>query len=138
MKPPLPRIRFWLVVIIIGLVISGITAFPLLHELNLLSRMLVGGDASWNPSDHSGLAHWILFVRQGLEDTYQNYPFVAYGTDWLAFGHLVIALFFIPPCSDPVRYVGNIKMGMIACVGVFALALICGPIRGIPFLLEAH
>ena len=133
MKPPLTRIRFWLIVIIVGLVISGVTAFPLRHELNLLSTWLVGADASWNPADHSGLAHWILLVREGLEVTYQKYHFIAYGTDWLAFGHLVIALFFIPPYKDPVRYIGNIHMGILACFGIFALALICGPIRGIPF-----
>jgi len=30
----------------------------------------VAADASWNPEDHTGLAHWILFVREGLETTY--------------------------------------------------------------------
>ena len=129
MKPPLTRIRFWLIVIIVGLVISGVTAFPLRHELNLLSTWLVGADASWNPADHSGLAHWTLLVREGLEVTYQKYHFIAYGTDWLAFGHLVIALFFIPPYKDPVRYIGNIHIGILACFGIFALALICGDVQ---------
>ena len=31
-------------------------------------------------------------VRDALNDTYSRYPFIAYGTDWLAFGHFVIAL----------------------------------------------
>ena len=30
-------------------------------------------------------------------------------------------------------YLGNIHMGIVVYFGVFALALICGPIRGIPF-----
>lgn len=70
MKSPLIRLRFWPVVIIVGLVLSGVTAFPLMRELNLLSKRQVGADASWNPEDHTGLAHWILFVREGLETTY--------------------------------------------------------------------
>ncbi len=34
---------------------------------------------------------------------------------------------------DPVRNIWIVEAGMIACVGVIPLALICGPIRGIPF-----
>jgi len=58
---------------------------------------------------------------------------MAYGTDWLAFGHLVIATAFIGPLRDPVRNKWIIDWGLIACVGVLPLALICGPLRGIPF-----
>jgi len=72
-------------------------------------------------------------VREGLTVTYSNYPFIAYGTDWLAFGHLIIALFFIGPLIDPVRNIWVIYTGLIACVAVIPLALICGPIREIPF-----
>jgi hypothetical protein len=57
---------------------------------------------------------------------------MAYGTDWLAFGHLAIALFFIGPLIDPARNIWVIQAGLIACVAVIPLALICGPIRGIP------
>ncbi|MEM7385426.1 MAG: hypothetical protein AAF514_10820, partial [Verrucomicrobiota bacterium] len=119
--------------VIIGLVLSGLTAFPLKWELDLLARLLVGTNNSWNPDHYAGLARWILRVREGLENTYHSYPFIAYGTDWLAFGHLVIALFFIPVWRDPVRYRGTILAGIASCVLVVPLALICGPIRGIPF-----
>lgn len=132
---PLPahrrEIRFWLGFVIFGLVASGVTAFPLLFELNLLCGWIVG-DGSLDPASHTGLKHWLLYVRQGLEYNHQNYPFIAYGTDWLAFGHLVLALFFIPPMREPFGYRENIRMGMIACIGVWFLAFICGPIRGIP------
>jgi hypothetical protein len=33
---------------------------------------------------------------------------------------------------DPVRNIWVVEFGMIACVGIIPLALICGPIRGIP------
>jgi hypothetical protein len=31
------------------------------------------------------------------------HPWLAYGTDWLAFAHIVIAVFFIGPFVDPVQ-----------------------------------
>ena len=125
-------IRFLMILFITGLVLSGITAFPLLRELNVLCSLLGVGDAQ-SPIGHSGLAWWILRVREGLIVTYSNYPFIAYGTDWLAFGHLIIAAFFIGPLIDPVRNIWVIRVGLIACVAVIPLALICGPIREIPF-----
>jgi hypothetical protein len=116
------RIRFWLIVFMVGLVLSGATAFPLVHELR------------WVDSLHlPGVGEWISRCRQGLEATDARYPFILYGTDWLAFAHLVIAVAFYGPYRDPVRNVWVIEFGMIACVGIIPLALICGPIRGIPF-----
>jgi hypothetical protein len=129
---PLTKIRLYLAVFIAGLVGSGITAFPLLYELNILCRLLGVADVH-SASGYSGLTRWILHVREGLMVTYRQYPFVAYGTDWLAFGHIVIAIFFIGPLIDPVRNIWVIQAGLIACVAVLPLALICGPIREIPF-----
>jgi len=57
---------------------------------------------------------------------------MAYGTDWLAFAHIVIAIAFIGPLRDPVRNIWIVQWGMIACVLVIPLALIAGPNRGIP------
>lgn len=128
----LKQIRIAVGIVIFGLVISGVTAFPLLHELNLLCFLFVG-ESRYQPELHSGLAHWLLTVREGLEVTYEKYPFIAYGTDWLAFAHLTIALFFILPWRDPVRYQGVLKVGIVASLGVIPLALICGSLRGIPF-----
>jgi hypothetical protein len=59
--------------------------------------------------------------------------FLAYGTDWLAFAHLVIAVAFIGPLRDPVRNKWVLTFGVIACAGVVPLALIAGCVRGIPF-----
>jgi hypothetical protein len=72
-------------------------------------------------------------VRQGLDDADATHPFVLYGTDWLAFAHLVIAVAFYGPYRDPVRNIWVVEFAMIACAGIIPLALICGPIRGIPF-----
>lgn len=129
----LKRIRFLTIIVIAGLILSGVTAFPLLAELEWMISMVLETGASRNPEDYEGLIFWLLRVREGLEVTYRNYTFIAYGTDWLAFGHIVIALFFILPFRNPVRYVGVFKVGIAACVLVVPLALICGAIREIPF-----
>jgi hypothetical protein len=129
------RVRGLLIVFIVALLFSGITAFPLEWELNLLNS-LVNSAKSPLPALWPGLAHWIAFVNTGLQDTYQQYPFMAYGTDWLAFAHIVIAVAFWGPLKDPVRNIWVIEFGLIACVLVIPLALICGPIRGIPFFWQ--
>ena len=128
---PLRRIRFWLAVFIAGLVLSGITAFPLQTELGWLVALLHG---SWlRPiAEFSHLLPWVERVNGALSETNRNYPFLAYGTDWLAFAHLVLAVAFIGPWIDPVRNKWVITFGLIACAGVIPLALIAGPIRGIP------
>jgi hypothetical protein len=119
------RIRIWLVIFIVGLALSGITAFPIESEMAFLAR-------------HSGLfpaavADWINTVYKAVKKTNEHYPYLAYGTDWLAFGHLVIATVFIGPLINPVKNVWVLQFGMIACVMVFPLAFIAGPIRHIPF-----
>jgi hypothetical protein len=125
------RYRLVLGVFIAGLVLSGVTAFPLLHELELLARMLgIPSDAA--AGSQTGLSFWIATVRDGLRATHAAHPWLAYGTDWLAFAHIIIALFFIGPWRDPVPNAWVLKTGLVACLGVFFLALICGPIRGIP------
>jgi hypothetical protein len=125
----LRHIRIWLVIFIAGLVVSGLTAFPLETELRILASILPGADQPHPP----GLTAWILNVRDALAATNRAYPFLAYGTDWLAFAHLMIAVAFIGPLRDPVKNVWVVDFGLIACAGVIPLALIAGEIRGIPW-----
>ncbi|HEY5380957.1 MAG TPA: hypothetical protein VIJ65_01775 [Acidobacteriaceae bacterium] len=125
----LSSIRVWLAIIILSLFLSGVTAFPLQHELDLVVRI----SAHLRLAEHApALNGWLLRVDHALADTNARYPFLAYGTDWLAFAHIVLAILFIGPWLDPVRNKWVVTFGLIACVGVFALALIAGPIRGIP------
>ncbi|WP_326657593.1 hypothetical protein [Streptomyces sp. NBC_00385] len=126
------RIRVWLAVFIVCLVLSGLTAFPLVHELRWAEDLL-SSPASPVPEHFPALMEWITRVRTGIDTADAEYPFVLYGTDWLAFAHLVIAVAFYGPYRDPVRNIWVIEFGMIACAGIVPLALICGPIRDIPF-----
>lgn len=126
------RFRIAMLLFMAGLLASGITAFPLLWELRLLTQILGVGDAP-GPDGYTGLPFWILTVRHGLEATYSHYPWIAYGTDWLAFGHIAIAVFFIGPLLNPGASRANLYAGLVACAGVVPLALIAGPLRAIPF-----
>jgi hypothetical protein len=130
-RRPLVAYRISLALFIAGLILSGLTAFPLLGELALLCRWL-GIDDPTTYETLSGLRSWIAFVLFGLQKTYSAFPFIGYGTDWLAFGHLIIAMFFIGPFRDPVHNAWVLRVGLVACGAVVPLALVCGAIRGIP------
>ncbi len=119
------QIRRSLSVFIVLLILSGITAFPIETELEMLVK--------WSASFPIGLKEWIDQVYFGVKETNLKFPFMAYGSDWLAFAHIVIAVFFIGPLKDPVRNSWVIKAGMISCLSVFVLAFTAGPIRSIPF-----
>jgi hypothetical protein len=129
----LVRVRFWLALFVAGLVVAGITAFPLEWETKVASLWL-HGQGAWLGSHLPGLRAWIDRAHRGFADSYARYPFLAYGTDWLAFGHLTIAAAFIGPFRDPVRNKWVVQWGMAACLLVIPLAAIAGPLRGIPLL----
>ena len=124
----LRKIRLLLLVVIIGLVVSGATALPLETELKLLADW-VGADAPNN----SAFAEWIGRVRDGVIETNAKYPFLAYGTDWLAFAHFVIAIAFIGPWRNPVKNIWVVEFGLITCLLVIPFALLAGAFREIPW-----
>ena len=118
------RVRLLLGLFMLGLVLSGATAIPLETELRILTHWVTGA---------SPLATWLERVRTALVETDAKYPFLAYGTDWMAFGHFMIAVAFIGPLRDPVKNVWVVEFGMVACLLVVPFALVMGGIRGIPF-----
>ena len=118
----LRAIRIWLSIFVTGLALSGITAFPLVHETGWMVRILAA-----HPILPGGIIVWIDRVHVALADTDQRYPFLAYGTDWLAFAHLVLAVAFLGPLVDPIRNKWVLQFGVIACVAVPALAFIAAP-----------
>src|SRR3569623_182147 len=121
------RIKLCLWVVIIGLVLSGITAFPLESELSFLKDHL---------SPQSLIGNWIHTTYHAISVTNRQFPWLSYGSDWLAFAHLVIAVIFIGPLRDPVKNIWVIQFGMLACIGVFPLAFIAGHIRHIHFFRQ--
>jgi len=124
------RIRILLLIFISGLVVAGATAIPLETEVKLLFRIVQAGSAGAHAPP--GLVRWLTIVHDGLIATNAKYPFIGYGTDWLAFGHFVIAIAFIGPLRDPVKNIWVIEFGMIACALVVPFAFGMGAVRGIP------
>lgn len=121
------RIKRLTWVFILGLFFSGATAIPLAEEQNWLVRVLGADHGS------AGWAQWFVAVRDALAQTQAQHPFLFYGTDWLAFGHFVIAIAFIGALRDPVRNRWLFDFGLIACALVIPYALIFGAVRDIPF-----
>jgi hypothetical protein len=110
------------------LLLSGITAFPLETELKWLVTQF--------ENKESIMYHWIYSTYYAIKTTNQTFPQLPYGTDWLAFAHIVIAVAFIGPLKDPVRNIWVIQFGRIACGMILPLALIAGPVRHIPFFWQ--
>lgn len=116
------KLKRTLVCFMVLLVLSGVTAFPVRWEVDFLNSHLNSLPLFFQA--------WIRELKLAIGNTPDV---VLYGTDWLAFAHIIIALFFIPVFIDPVKHKANVLIGMLACIAVFPLAFICGPIRGIPF-----
>ncbi len=118
------KIRLLIVFFIIALILSGVTAFPVETELRLLLN---------HPALVPAFAEqWLKDVYAALVETNAKYPMLAYGFDWLAFAHIVIAMAFIGPLIDPVKNKWIIDWAILSCVAVLPLAFIAGPIRSIP------
>ena len=130
------KIRFLIIFYMVALVAAGVTAFPVESELNLLCALL-----SINPETLAELQgsfiepvlSWPYGVQEGMTETNDKYPYLAYGFDWLAYAHLMIAVLFVGPYIDPIKNKWVIYWGIFACISIFPLAFICGPIRSIPF-----
>lgn len=120
------QIRYWVLFFITFLILSGITAFAVETELAWLSK-----NHSFLPIS---IRVWLDKVYLAVQKTNKVYPFLAYGTDWLGFAHLVIAVVFFGLLTHPVRNIWCIEFGMIACLMVIPFALIAGSIRHIPFI----
>ena len=129
-KQLLLKIRLVTLFFMAALIVSGITAFPVETELRLLMPFL----NIENPENTNVLQRWLAVVYEGVSTTNAQYPFLAYGFDWLAFAHIAIALAFIGLYREPVRNKWLVSWAMICCIGIIPLALICGEIRQIPFL----
>ena len=118
------KIRLLILFFMIALILSGATAFPVETELQWLLN---------HPSLVPAFAQtWLQNVYDALKETNIKYPMLAYGYDWLAFAHIVIAMMFIGPLKNPVKNIWVIEWGILSCAAVIPLAFIAGPIRHIP------
>lgn len=126
------RLRAWTWAFLAGLILSGLTAIPIRSQFELGRRWL-GSDFRANGWIPEPVARWLTYVdeRTLLADTHA--PFIWYGTDWLAFGHVAVALAFIGALRDPVRNRWLYDYGLWVCALVIPWALCFGALRGIPW-----
>jgi len=118
------KIRLLILFFMFALIISGATAMPAETGLRWLMQ--------YKDMMPQKLGDWLQTCYLALVDTNDKYPFLAYGYDWLAFAHFVLAILFIGPLKDPVRNKWVIEFGMIACLLIIPFAFIAGHFRGIP------
>ena len=116
-------IKCLLILFIIALFISGLTAIPVDAQLSFLLKHLQADTILYS---------WIEKVLLAYREVNIAHPFLLYGYDWLAFAHFVLAILFIGPYKDPIRNIWVIKFGLIACVLVIPFAFVAGHFRGIP------
>jgi hypothetical protein len=125
------RLRGLTWLFIAGLVLSGVTAIPLVSEVNALVHWL-GLENQTSATTGTEVTRWLLLIRDALVETQARHPQLFYGTDWLAFGHVVIAVAFVGALRDPVRNRWLYDFGLIACAMVIPWAFYFGAVRGIP------
>jgi hypothetical protein len=123
------RIRRVTIAFSLCLAASGATAIPIRSELEV-ARDFLGRDFRGGDRVPDAAAAWLSRVSQGVE---AQAPFLPYGTDWLAFGHLGIAIAFFGAIQDPVRNRWLFRYGLILCALVPPWALVFGALRGIPW-----
>lgn len=128
------RVRIFLVIFMVGLALSGLSAIPLQWELGILYRFT--GSGSWLSDYIPAFSAWFDRINQGVQNGYGQYPFLAYGTDWLDFGHVAIAVAFIGPLRDPLKNIWVVEFGTIACLLIIPWTLIFGVVREIPFFWQ--
>lgn len=116
-------VRRLMLLFIVALFVSGLTAIPVEAQLSFLLK---------NLSEQHIFYPWIKKVLLAYQEVNVSYPFLLYGYDWLAFAHFVLAILFIGPYRNPVKNVWVIEFGLIACLLVIPYAFIAGHFRGIP------
>ena len=114
----LKRTRAFTLLFISGLILSGATAMPLVSEVNFLAHITGAEGLVQTPGSTAtpAWAAWLTNVQAALRKTSAEFPFLFYGTDWLAFGHYMIALAFVGALLDPIRNRWLFTYGTLAYV----------------------
>jgi hypothetical protein len=121
------EIKRLIIFFIVALLLSGVTAFFLETELKFIIEHLSFGHV---------INSWLSKVYTALVEINGKHPFLSYGFDWLAFGHIIISLFFIEVYKRPIENRWVLRYGMYACVLIFPVAFIAGYFRQIPILWQ--
>lgn len=123
------RIRWMLSLVVLGLILSGLTTFPLIWEVNLLNTWLGSGSGLSGLPEVSG---FISHIHEGVTLIDRQYPFLRYGLDWLGFAHIAIALAFLGPIQKPLEHYWIVSWAILVCILCVPAILIFGYAREMP------
>ena len=82
------QIKKYVWIFIVGLVLSGLSAIPLVWGVDFVVDILEEIEF------HSQVFSLMKQVQNVLIFNAEHFPFMAYGNDWLAFAHFLFALLF--------------------------------------------
>ena len=122
------RAKWMIAIVALGLLVSGVTVWPAVPELELAQEIAWGGERG-----EGDIAGFVDEAIEGLQSTEEQYPFLLYAHDWLAFAHIVLALLFAGAIRDPVRNKWIVQCGLVMCVLIPVLAGVGIPVRGLPW-----
>ncbi len=122
-KAKLKSARTLIMIFIIALFVSGLTAIPVDTELAFLEQLF--SRTPW-------ISFWLNKVHSAYNEVSAQYPFLFYGYDWLAFAHFVLAILFIGLYRDPIKNIWVVQFGLIACILIIPFAFVAGYFRDIP------
>lgn len=124
------RIRTLTILLQLGLLIAGLTAFWIPQGVDFLVNDVQMGQLI-------NQQEWLTHVNQGVQAVDHSYPFLWYGTDWMVFAHILFAILFYGLYKDPFRNKWLVQFGFIACALILPLAAILGHFRGIPIIWQS-
>lgn len=123
------RIRRLTILLQLGLLIAGLTAFWIPEGVNFLVNGTRLGEFIQQEQ-------WLQHVNRGIQEVNNTYPFIWYGTDWMVFAHILFAILFYGLYKNPVRNKWLVQFGFVACALIVPLAAIMGYFRGIPMIWQ--
>ncbi len=122
------QIKKYVWIFIVGLALSGLIAIPLIWGVYFAVDILDEIEF------HIQIFSFMKQVQNALMFNEEHFPFMAYGTDWLAFAHFMFALLFVGLLFDAERNRFILRFGMVACVLIIPTAIFFGHAREIPWL----
>ena len=123
-----------LTLFIIALLLAALTAWFLIPAASIARRLL--GEGTLAGSCLPSLARWAALIEEALGETKEKHPFMFYGTDWVGFAHLVMAIACLGAARDPVRNMWVLQFGMVGCSLMIPMTLITGIARGLPWFWQ--
>jgi hypothetical protein len=124
--------RTGLLIVSVGLILSGLTCYFLPWELETLVKAMaaLGQERNHYSAEMYG---FLVDTGEGVMAA-ASHPQLFLGTDYLGFAHVLFAILFLGALRDPARNLWVVKFGVISSALVVPAALLFGWMRGAPMM----